>query len=624
MMNSLSDFTNIEYINKGQHGSIYKAIFKRDNKVYAIKKIIEIKKLNDDYNNYINYIKMLIENISHPNIIKYFSFFIENNYNYFVLEFFEGDNLENLSNKYKFKNQYIPEALIIIILKGVISGLLYLHNKKIMHRDIAPDNIIINKNNEVKITDFGISKKLKKCDLNEFSKGTATGKNNYASPEIYKAFFNKEYGTYTFKTDVFSLGVTMFYLMTFNFPFDVNTINKKFSRNNNIINPKFYNHKLIALVERMLTFDENLRPSSFDLYNEIFNLKGNNNNMNFNNLIKQKNENNIENYYNSKRSAFFTVILYFYKEDKIKDYFGNNLFKSKIDDREKISSDLSIVINSFAEVLSNFKKKDNRLNSINEFIIKTSQKILIFKDEDITPKLIIDKLFEYFHYFFYKLLNIFNYNNKNAYILFEKLKKMPSINKGFIEKINEFKINYANIFSDTFYFPILKRIQCPCCDNIIEEKIEIIYYIDFPQYEHINKLLEHFQNKNKIINNNNIICEKCCSLPIDYIEIKSFVIAPNILIFHFRNSSILDEYIEIKEYFNPNKILYKLDAIINLNRNNHNKIIYNVAINNKVIDNWLYYDNGINNNVSAFNEVIKKGEIYIAFYKIFKDEDKNG
>jgi serine/threonine protein kinase len=614
-MNSLSDFTNFVFINEGENGLIYKATNKKNNKIYVIKAI-------KDNNNrvLIDREKNLLKNESHQNIIRYYSSFVENNINYFVLEFFDGEDLEHLSNKYKSYNppKYIPESLIIIILKGVINGLIYLHNRNIMHRDITPDNIMIDNNNVVKITDFGISKKCN--NLDELAKGSLRGKTHYTSPEISKAYFKgQQYTNYNFKTDIFSLGVTMFNIMTFDFPLNINKKTKTFERNENFIDPNIYNRKLIELVESMLIFDENLRPSSLDLYNEMRKLIGDK--MMSSTYHIQQNEINLKNNFGIIRSAFSTVILYFLNVDKIKDYFQSNLVKDKI--KEKISPNLRIVINSFAEILNNFEdKNNNRSNLITKFIVKISQKILIFKDEDeakITPKLVIRILFEYFYYAFNKTKDIFIYNNKNAYILYEKIKDMPNIDRGLIEKINEFILNYANIFSDTFYFPILKKISCPIC-NEIEDSIEIIYDIEFPQYGNINQLLEEYQSKNSIRNYNNKICKNCYALPMNFIETKSLIIAPNILIFHFNNGAKLEEYIEIKEYINcNNKVLYKIDAIINLNTNK----FYNVAIYKANLCNWIYYYDENNSNIYEFNEVIKKGKICIAFYKIYKGEDKD-
>jgi serine/threonine protein kinase len=614
-MNSLSDFTNFVFINEGENGLIYKATYKKNNKIYVIKAI-------KDNNNpvLIEREKNLLKNESHQNIIRHYSSFVENNINYFVLEFFDGENLEHLSNKYKSYNppKYIPESLIIIILKGVINGLIYLHNRNIMHRDITPDNIMIDNNNVVKITDFGISKKCN--NLDELAKGSLRGKTHYTSPEIYKAYFKEQkYTNYNFKTDIFSLGVTMFKIMTFDFPLNINKQTKTFERNENFIDPNIYNRKLIELVESMLIFDENLRPSSLDLYNEMRKLIGDK--MMSSTYHIQQNEINLKNNFGIIRSAFSTVILYFLNIDKIKDYFQSNLVKDKI--KEKISPNLRIVINSFAEILNNFEdKNNNRSNLITKFIVKISQKILIFKDEDeakITPKLVIRILFEYFYYAFNKTKDIFIYNNKNAYILYEKIKDMPNIDRGLIEKINEFILNYANIFSDTFYFPILKKISCPIC-NEIEDSIEIIYDIEFPQYGNINQLLEEYQNKNSIRNYNNKICKNCYALPMNFIETKSLIIAPNILIFHFNNGAKLEEYIEIKEYINcNNKVLYKIDAIINLSINN----IYNIAIYNAINNNWIYYYNEKNNSIIEFNKVIENGKICIAFYKIYKNENKD-
>ena len=87
-----------------------------------------------------------------------------------------------------------------------------------MHRDISPDNIIIDKDNNIKITDFGISRLFdlnNPSDYNEWE-GTIIGKEYYCSQEMYQEYIlGKKYAKYDFKTDIYSLGVTMFNLMTF-------------------------------------------------------------------------------------------------------------------------------------------------------------------------------------------------------------------------------------------------------------------------------------------------------------------------------------------------------------------------------------------------------------------------
>ena len=116
----------------------------------------------------------------------------------------------------------------------------------------------------------------------------------------------------------------MFYIMTFTLPILVNQQNKTFVRNDNFINPNIYHRKLIDLVESMLIFDENLRPSIFDLYNEMCKLIGEEI-MSSNYHIKHINEINLKNNFEIIRNAFSIVILYFNKEEKIKDYFSSNL-----------------------------------------------------------------------------------------------------------------------------------------------------------------------------------------------------------------------------------------------------------------------------------------------------------
>jgi serine/threonine protein kinase len=396
----LANFAELKQLGKGQYGRVFKAKYLPSNKIFAIK---EIEKQKDNQNQEIaisREIKTMnsMSNIKHPNIMEYFGCFIENNHYYLVLEYINGENLEIYRDKYQIMNQNMNQDLIILILKGIVNGLLYLHSKKILHRDISPDNIMIDKDNNIKITDFGISRLFdlnNPSDCNEWE-GTIVGKQYYCSQEMFQEYIlGKKYAKYDFKTDIYSLGVTMFNLMTFKFPYDIDIDKKIKIRNNNNIDPNIYNPDLINIVMSMLEPNKNKRPSCQEVYNELCNLIGKNNMDIYYNMKTE--DINLEDNYINKRSAFFSVIYSLYNVTQIKSNFIIDNVKKKVDIQKVKSKESVVVIDSFIEIIKNFKDKKNRLNNIIKFIGNVSQKITIFKNCNIiTPKLIIDCLFNYF------------------------------------------------------------------------------------------------------------------------------------------------------------------------------------------------------------------------------------
>ena len=137
---------------------------------------------------------------------------------------------------------------------------MYLHeNKKIIHRDIKPDNILMDKESNLKISDFGISA-INKEDVDDMLKfhGTLVGPLQFIAPEMING------GTYEFKSDIYMLGLTIYKLISGELP------EKKSIQNNNIsvslnLNahlPDHYSPELKKFVEELLTYEVKERPSS--------------------------------------------------------------------------------------------------------------------------------------------------------------------------------------------------------------------------------------------------------------------------------------------------------------------------------------------------------------------------
>lgn len=145
----------------------------------------------------------------HPQIPKLFAYFSQDNEQYLVQEFIDGENLlEELQSKGNFKEADIRQLLI-----EILSVLKFVHGNKVIHRDIKPENIIRrNSNGKLVLVDFGASKVVTNPNLSVT--GTVIGSAQYASPE-------QAAGKPRYASDLYSLGVTCLHLLTGIEPFDL-------------------------------------------------------------------------------------------------------------------------------------------------------------------------------------------------------------------------------------------------------------------------------------------------------------------------------------------------------------------------------------------------------------------
>ena len=192
-------------IGHGAFGKVNIALHVLSGHIVAIKSFNKIKKsfpLNRIYYE----IKLLKKLRNHKNIIKYFEHFETEKYFCIVMENISGGNLLNAINKMsKFS-----EPMAKNIFKQLILTIKYLHNMGIVHRDIKPDNILLELDNTIKLCDFGVSKQIKKGQLLTDSCGTPA----FIAPEILK---DEPYDPYI--TDIWSSGVVLYIIVSGFFPF---------------------------------------------------------------------------------------------------------------------------------------------------------------------------------------------------------------------------------------------------------------------------------------------------------------------------------------------------------------------------------------------------------------------
>ena len=196
-----SHYKIISYLGEGSFGKVFKAREISSGRIIAVKKMfIDNSKLK--YNKTIKEINLL-KNLDHPNIVKYYDYFQEEDCIYLMMEYLDGSTLK----QYMINNPNISEDNARIIIKQLLTALSYLHYTcDICHRDIKPENIMFKDKNDInnlKLLDFGLSLDSFESKKNLENCGTLV----YMAPELIKNI------KYTKQIDVWSAGIILYMLL---------------------------------------------------------------------------------------------------------------------------------------------------------------------------------------------------------------------------------------------------------------------------------------------------------------------------------------------------------------------------------------------------------------------------
>ena len=205
----ISDFEPIKELGSGSFGQVYLVYHKKTKMKYALKAIDKNEKSNIKERKYFYREIEIMYKINHPNVIKLYGHFEDNNFCYFIMEYAPKGNIYSLIPKHGRKKQ--SNKYIASIMKDIISIVYYLHNMNppIIHRDIKPENILLDENNNIKLTDFGWSNYLNDKD----KRITVCGTPIYLAPEVINKKGHDE------RVDIWCIGVLLFELVTGKPPF---------------------------------------------------------------------------------------------------------------------------------------------------------------------------------------------------------------------------------------------------------------------------------------------------------------------------------------------------------------------------------------------------------------------
>ena len=201
----------LEKIGNGGMATVYKAQDK------ILKRYVAVKVLRDEFTTDEEFIRRFnteaqsAASLAHPNIVSIYDVGMEDNIYYIVMELIQGKTLKQIIDE----GGVLPWKWSLDIAIQIASALEVAHKNHIIHRDIKPHNIIITEDGVAKVTDFGIAKAVSNSTITAF--GTTIGSVHYFSPEHAR-------GGYTdAKSDLYSLGVVMYEMLTGRVPFDADT-----------------------------------------------------------------------------------------------------------------------------------------------------------------------------------------------------------------------------------------------------------------------------------------------------------------------------------------------------------------------------------------------------------------
>ena len=572
--NSKNDFIPLKMLGESNFGTIL-VVKSKINKKNYIMKIIK-KDPNDESHKIVEI--LILRQLNHPNIVKYYSSFEDNINYYIIIEYIIGPNLFDFYMSYKLKGKIIEEEVIWDFLGQCLEALTYLHGKAIIHRDIKLLNLLIDEKMQLKLIDFNCSAIMDKASAMNYinknkisiiiNKGTEIN-NNFEPPEMRTRNYNA-------KVDVYNTGKVFYELCN--------------------IYPNYYpySNELTSLINEMMIEDPELRKTSDEIYilfkkqytiykySSIFSCF----HCLFNYPIWKESlktqKKNMKNYITKffidsffrKTSQNFEEYIKDFKKDKLSMlYDNNNKYKEKepIFLIKYILSKLNDDLNKKGDVCVIMPTIIRDIMKQEEFLKYTKKYVNLF-ESIITQNFLgllelkrrcqkCEKVNYFFNYFYYLSFDMEYLINNNI------------------------EINPKNLFNYLMK-GIYRRLKCNSCNMEIEHK-ETIKLFDVP-----NNLILYFNWEN------NVFC---------YNNRNTIINFPEILILD-------DNYIEAFLDQNHQKIIYYyLNSILCKIYDNRGSYTYISLTREKFNENNIKNNN---NNIKYFNltEIKKKFTIIGLFY----------
>ena len=284
----LDDYSLDKVLGKGAFGEVFLTSKKGIKQLFATKKIErELVEKDNTMKYLINEIQILRE-LNHPNIVKFVEIKKTKNHYYIIMEYCNGGDLEKALEKYMKKHgKPFSQEIVQYFMRQIINAFKYIHGKKILHRDIKLENILLNYDSEedrknlnlmkatVKIIDFGFAAKIEKNGL----KYTTLGSPINMDPIILNALKKRGKKTrklgYDQKADIWSLGTICYEMIIGKCVFNAEDLDELVDKveNGTYSVPTKLSREIISFLNGMLQYDSSMRLSTDELANHSFLVK---------------------------------------------------------------------------------------------------------------------------------------------------------------------------------------------------------------------------------------------------------------------------------------------------------------------------------------------------------------
>lgn len=213
---TLGDYQMTKKLGQGGMGAVFKAKQISLDRDVALKVLARHLADDEKFVSRFQREARVMARLDHPNIIRCYSVGIENGLNYLAMEFVDGCSLQDLIEKHgKFS---VGDALFVTL--RVAEALEYAHGLNLVHRDIKPDNVLVNKKGVIKLADLGLAKPMND-DLSMTASGVGAGTPQYMAPEQMRSAKDVDG-----RADIYALGGMLYVMLTGKKPHDGETLVK--------------------------------------------------------------------------------------------------------------------------------------------------------------------------------------------------------------------------------------------------------------------------------------------------------------------------------------------------------------------------------------------------------------